>query len=760
MMCMLLSSLIEVLMEEAAASIGRRTDPVDPLLHVEVMTAWSSSFFTPCKPTPHHKHKAETAVKENSSHDTMAVVKKKRYRSRSPEHVRASKRTHKDSFHISPRLQATGYNVSSSGIGPARDSSMPQKQDQEKSLPTGEDWVFRVKVISAASNLSEDLFNNAVQGLVQICFPDGILDHLGLQVLEQHMREEKAPTANIQRMTEVFQSEMVQRLISMLAEHLDTPAKIGLAVHAIVAATARLHGERKLGEDILGHVSTSFLQLKDRAPRDSTEWLASGDVLQNTANSNAGTVTGDVSEEEHVPTPRANKPKKRDKKSEISQLTTHEVGIDNNSMDGDVSEPLLGKGASNPAVPMHKGKDRRISTKWKWNIKPEEHTKSYIAETFTRTSDLFAYHALPIARRKLGPGASRRETRRHMQAMLDDIQAEEFEKWVESLQKLLDGDHRMLDRAELSDRDARQRLSRATPAPVDMQRRAKATEDVTSEYSNVSDESNEGLEMSRPKNNAFIKREGFARSNPSRVNLPKEAAETHMAERNLQSLRDAQNVAIKMTNPNFQSNVGGTSDVPILNLLWGSDKLTREDFINDSINITYTIMSHLQSRISAKTIELTDHNGLKIYRTQRMIEQDIMGLLSQLTQPINVPATKRNIEGILLPWVMAHLCAFPELKAMPFVFTRMQPSTPIAMQTFFGSWEVLYGISKDSVKAAGVDYSRMGRIRQSGRSSKRYLRAYAERVLRGLLFAHRDKFPELKKLSIVTAWEEKTGLVW
>ena len=143
---------------------------------------------------------------------------------------------------------------------------MPQKQDRVASLPTAEDWLFRVKVISSATDLGNDLFKNAVHGLVRICFPDGVLDQLGLRVLEQHMREENAPTDNIERMTGIFQSEMIQHVTSILAEHLDTPAKVDSAVRAIVAGSAQLYGEQDLGEDILGHISDSLLRLKARAP--------------------------------------------------------------------------------------------------------------------------------------------------------------------------------------------------------------------------------------------------------------------------------------------------------------------------------------------------------------------------------------------------------------------------------------------------------------------------------------------------------------
>jgi len=38
---------------------------------------------------------------------------------------------------------------------------------------------------------------------------------------------------------------------------------------------------------------------------------------------------------------------------------------------------------------------------------------------------------------------------------------------------------------------------------------------------------------------------------------------------------------------------------------------------------------------------------------------------------------KKNIEASLVPWVIAEPSAFPELKAMPFVFAHMLPVRPL-----------------------------------------------------------------------------------
>jgi hypothetical protein len=85
-----------------------------------------------------------------------------------------------------------------------------------------------------------------------------------------------------------------------------------------------------------------------------------------------------------------------------------------------------------------------------------------------------AFHPrLRRARRKLGLQALKKEIRYDMQSLLDEMPADEFEKWVESLQKLHNGDREMLVRPELGPSNDDQRQARATPAPVDMRKRAK-----------------------------------------------------------------------------------------------------------------------------------------------------------------------------------------------------------------------------------------------------------------------------------------------
>ena len=360
----------------------------------------------------------------------------------------------------SNNTEREGY---SSRAGSIKDTYPAPRPDRAFSLPTGEDWVFRVRVISSATDLGNDLFKDAVQGLVLTCFPAGILDQLGSQVMEQHMREEKAPEENILRMSEIFRSEMIQRVASMVAEHLVTAAEFDSVLETMLVASARAHGDG-IGEDILGHITANLLRLKARAPEHSTEWLASGKAERKYDSSDGDVSVGDVSEEEPKFFARTKKRIHHIKKEQRVRSTTPDNITDDVELDVDLP-------AASNKHRSRKTKDKKISSKWKWNIEATELADEDVAEAFPRTSDLFAYHALPITRRNLGSQVSRKETRCEMQTLLDGMPQDEFGKWVESLQKLYNGDREMLVRQDVAGSSVDRQITRVTPAPVEFRKK-------------------------------------------------------------------------------------------------------------------------------------------------------------------------------------------------------------------------------------------------------------------------------------------------
>jgi hypothetical protein len=118
--------------------------------------------------------------------------------------------------------------------------------------------------------------------------------------------------------------------------------------------------------------------------------------------------------------------------------------------------------------------NKKISTSWRWDIDPNTFSMDAVPKVFKRTSDLFAYHALPIARDLLTPNATGKEVRLQMQTMLAEMPENDFRKWAASLQKLYEGDEIMLVRVEPEALSDERKRSTATPAPIDVRKRAAA----------------------------------------------------------------------------------------------------------------------------------------------------------------------------------------------------------------------------------------------------------------------------------------------
>lgn len=366
------------------------------------------------------------------------------------------------------------------------DPCFPRKRDAA-SLPTNDDYTFRLKVISSSTDLDNDVFKKAVQGLVKICFPEGILEELGLTVLEQHMREDDAPEENVEKMTTIFRSEMVHRITWMLAEYLDRPAKVEAGVRSAVAASAKLHGD-KLGDDILGDVMASLHALREKVPTDSTVRLSNSTLVDSAVeglNDDEDTeshVSDDYTREPSPPRNKKKKAKKRDRSKGHERTKPHET-IEDVGMEVDDLPAQPEPSVPTPPKALRTRKDNKVSATWRWDIDSADISSDDIAQCITKTSDLFAYHALPIARRQLGPNAAPKETRLEIQKMLTEMPDDEYVKWVESFDKLCGGDPEMLSRPEDNVATHGRRVTAATPAPIDVRRRAtKATTQTPGRY--------------------------------------------------------------------------------------------------------------------------------------------------------------------------------------------------------------------------------------------------------------------------------------
>ncbi|RYO45057.1 hypothetical protein AA0113_g10581 [Alternaria arborescens] len=586
------------------------------------------------------------------------------------------------------------------GIAPKRARVLPTSTST--SLPTGEDWLFRVKVISSAKDLNNELFKNAVQGLVRICFPEGVLDQLGSQILEQHMREEMAPENNIRKMAEIFRTEMTQRVASLLAEHLDTVTKVETMVQATIVASVKLHGS-DLGGDILGHMIASLLQLKAKASENPTDLLTKIGDPQEKVGSDEDMGTIDVSDVDSPTSEKKRKRERRTKKTKRRRTPVKDGTPKNANMDFySAALPTERRVSTN--------KDKKISSKWQWNIDETQLADDDVADAFPRTSSLFAYHALPIAKRKLGSQASRKELRCEMQSLLDGMPPDEFEKWLGSLQKLLNGDREMLTRQDVATSSVDRQLSRATPAPVDL--RMKARIDKKTKPGEFGRLRGRAIHVENDYEEAFVKCETAERSvkvgENSQINHIAEATkvfrhlstEEHELDRPLPRVEVAERQRVQHLKSS--ENIDSTFGMPVLSLLWGSDSLTATECMNDSTRITQTIMSNIKHRISAEVdyrhpivvitanppqrVVVSSLGGMNKTRTTSELQNAIALAFPKPGEHYGFMRIKKDIETALIPWVIAEPSAFPELKAMPFVFAHSVPSVPAVLNILFGSW--------------------------------------------------------------------------
>lgn len=284
---------------------------------------------------------------------------------------------------------------------------------------------------------------------------------MGVEMITRHMRNEGAPEQNIAKMIDVFQSELTSHISKMWAVRLDTAEKVEASVKAMVAAIASLHGT---GKEVLDQVIVGLQRMKAETPYRSKEHLVDSTGRRVLRMGTQGPKSMDSDDEDLEP----------DREARATEEATHtrsglvssqEVSTDddrhkvrkNTSIyretaagpehahieDGHptITEPPKDDGTESSRA----GKASKISTSWRWDIKDSASFQDVI-ENLKRMSDLFAYHALPVVRSRLGDQASRKQLRQEMERLLVDMSDAEFASWMESFAKLKDGDMSILTR--------------------------------------------------------------------------------------------------------------------------------------------------------------------------------------------------------------------------------------------------------------------------------------------------------------------------
>lgn len=536
-----------------------------------------------------------------------------------------------------------------------------------------------------------------MHGLVKICFPEGILDELGVALLEKHMRAEKAPEASILKMHDIFRSEMVSRVIWMLAEYLDSPSKIKAGVESIIAASAARHGS-KLGGDLLGHIVANLHRSRERLPSDSTRLLADGATIQDPVDGN----TNDTSDPEYLSrdnsTSQPRKSKKHKKARErgtMQEIASDQVtiGVQNQVTP---SERRVAKNSVSTPAP----RANKISSSWRWNVDLEDVLTVDIRDHFTSTADLFAFHALHIAKNKLGILARRKQVRHKIELMLSEMQNTEYEKWVESYEKLLEGDRDMLVRADAVSSTEGRRLIATTPAPVDMRRvEGKEAKNAVNGSKPVND-CFEGpstriqdkfpikCEVNAAASEVAIRPQDQLREvvvTATTAAFRHQLADRHDAEQPLMSSIERTSKAdARGSDKGAVQEHGLTMETPIVELLYGPRVI---DACN-KVEVVHTIMDNLDKRVSmdvgnaanctlssaniSQSIDIPQNNGTIRTDTKTRLFNSLLSV-SQGTRDghiIHPLKVRWAYEKKLCFWVAANPAAFPELHTMPVMFTH------------------------------------------------------------------------------------------
>jgi hypothetical protein len=321
-------------------------------------------------------------------------------------------------------------------------------QNIESELPTGQDYRFRLKVVSSSLPVDNAVFEEALQGLVQICFPETILDELGMQVIAAHMVEAGSSEQNVKRMKEVFPTIIVERIAWLLARYTNTSKRLKKALSAVSAACRTLY----------------------KADVQSESASDASSLVETTLESDDGVSCEDESappqEEEEKEKSRVKKPK-RTAKPKCRKTPQSPIFTDKEQLpEGDVMEL---SDSSRPAPAKQNktmlSKDKKVSKSWRWDVNSKALTVKDISNIFRRTSDLFAHHALFIVKKELGESATKESIRQKIQSILVDMPNSEYAQWVESLRRLNEGDNTMLVRVSPESAYDKSHISRATPAP-------------------------------------------------------------------------------------------------------------------------------------------------------------------------------------------------------------------------------------------------------------------------------------------------------
>ncbi|KAF2876503.1 hypothetical protein BDV95DRAFT_602481 [Massariosphaeria phaeospora] len=376
-----------------------------------------------------------------------------------------------------------------------------------------------------------------------------------------------------------------------------------------------------------------------------------------------------------------------------------------------------------------------VSKSWRWDVDATDLDIDDVATHFQQKTDLFAYHALPIAKQQLDPSATKKEIRGKIDAFLADMSETEHGKWEESFRKLRNGDAAMLDRIAL-DTPSNKRKAGMNPSPMS---RSKATEhlrfpqSLASEGQCVNDHKNAGAGL------ADTPGAGHTRS--LRLKEETNHENGHLPEASIGSARNEE-----------------------------------ADMTTDT-----TAFRHLSTEDVEPYIPIPRLDGTTKIQTKPQLKHALLKLLEKESCISSQVKLRKSFESQLLPWVVANHTSFAEFATHPFLFACMMPYITPATEVICGKDPLLAPSNSEddmarilkALKRRGIPSGflvrshhdilpmdqQLAKLLRNVRSDV-VKRTRLERLLRYVALAYRQEFPELKDCALVQTWERVSGLKW
>ncbi|KAF2499741.1 hypothetical protein BU16DRAFT_579238 [Lophium mytilinum] len=125
----------------------------------------------------------------------------------------------------------------------------------------------------------DELYKEAVQGLINITLPPDVLNQLSLDTIIAQMVAHGASEERMQRAREVIERELIDKSAWLLAKQLDTPEKAEVGLAAVTAATHRLYTQPNESDyHAFDRIAKAFASLRDGVA-DQSNNIATGSGL-------------------------------------------------------------------------------------------------------------------------------------------------------------------------------------------------------------------------------------------------------------------------------------------------------------------------------------------------------------------------------------------------------------------------------------------------------------------------------------------------